>query len=82
MNTGDIQIDKAIRDTTFKLDARGAKLKDEAGLESFGTSPVDKNARLFYLTSDFYLFLIEKNKDLPYFALNVSDILKFQSDYK
>lgn len=81
LNIGDIEIGKIIRDTTFKLDARGAKLKDEAGVGSFGIS-LDKNARLFYLTSDFYLFLIEKNKDLPYFAINISDISKFQSDHK
>lgn len=81
LKTGEFEINKVIRDTTFQLDARGAKLKDEAGMGTFGIS-LDKNARLFYLTSDFNLFLVEKDADLPYFAMNVSDISKFQSDHK
>lgn len=72
-----LTINKIIRDTTFKLDASGGKLKEEVAIGATTTS-LDKNSRLFYLTSDFNLFLKEKNADLPYFAMNVNDITKFQ----
>jgi len=75
----DEKIGKIIRDTSFKLDARGDKLMDKDAI-AMQEELLDKDMRLFYLTSDFSLFLIEKNKDLPYFALNVTDIGKFQSD--
>lgn len=73
-----LTINKIIRDTSFKLDANGGKLKDEVA-SSATTTSLGKNSRLFYLTSDFNLFLKEKNADLPYFAMNVSDITKFQN---
>lgn len=72
-----LTINKVVRDTIFKLDATGGKLKDEIAGGAFATS-IDKNVRLFYFNNEFYLFLKEKNKDLPYFAMNISDISKFQ----
>lgn len=72
-----LEIKQIVRDTEFKLDANGGKVKDEVAVGATVTS-LNKNSRLFYLTSDFNLFLIEHNADLPYFAMNVNDITKFQ----
>lgn len=74
-----LEIKQIVRDTEFKLDESGGKLKDEIAVGATVTS-LNKNSRLFYLTSDFNLFLIEKNAELPYFAMNVSDITKFQNE--
>lgn len=67
-----IEIKEIYRDIIFDLGS-DAKIIDEEKITT-----LDKSSRLFYVTSDFNLFLIEKKAELPYFAMNVNDISSFQ----
>ena len=74
-----IVIDKAVESIKFKMDNTGVKLKSEAGMTATMTSlrPAEES-RYFYFDDTFVLFLKEKGKQKPYFALRVHDISKFQ----
>lgn len=73
-------IDKAIQTIEFELDRKGGKIKSEAGMmvkeEAIAIEPEVK--REFLIDDTFAIFLIEENKDVPYFAGVISDITKFQ----
>lgn len=73
-------IDKALETISFNMDNKGVKLKSEAAMTIVTTSlmPEDVSPRYFYFDDTFVLFLKEKNKDNPYFAMRVNDITKFQ----
>ena len=63
------------------MDNKGVKLKSEAvittKLTSVGPGRLER-PRYFYFDDTFVLFLIEKGKSKPYFALRVHDISKFE----
>ena len=70
------KIDQTIETIDFKMDNEGVKLKSEAAMimkcTSAGGPP--PQIRYFYFDKDFVLFLIEKDKNVPYFALRTTDI--------
>lgn len=76
-------ISQAIETVKFDMNNKGAKLKSEAAMAVMTTSlrPQEElSPRLFYFDSTFNIFLKEKDKKNPYFALRVNDIRKFQRD--
>jgi hypothetical protein len=75
-------ISQAIESVKFNLDNKGVQLKSEAGLTAEVTSllPPEKiTPRHFYFNNTFVVFIKEKGKKKPYFALRVNDITKFQA---
>ena len=76
-------ISQAIETVKFDMNNKGAKLKSEAAMTIMTTAlkPEENvSPRLFYFDSTFNIFLKEKNKKSPYFALRVNDIRKFQKN--
>ena len=74
-----IVIDQAIETIKFDMDNKGVKLKSEAAMTIMKMSLMpDNEQRLFYLNDTFVIFLKEKGKQNPYFALRVHDIDKYQ----
>lgn len=74
-----LQIDQAIETIKFDMDNKGVKLKSEAAMTFMKMSLMpDDEQRLFYFNDTFVIFLKEKDKKNPYFALRVHDISKFQ----
>lgn len=73
-----IYIDKAIQSVKFSLTENGGNLVSEAINNGTIESAIDFDARKFYFTDTFVLFLKEKDKEKPYFALmvNSDEILK------
>ena len=75
-------INQAVQSIKFNMDDRGVKLKSEAGLTAVVTSihPEEECVpRMFYFDDTFVVFIKEKSKSNPYFALRVNDITKFQN---
>ncbi len=75
-------INQALESIKFDMNHKGVKLKSEAGLTAEVTSllpPEELVPRLFYFDDTFVIFLKEKEKNKPYFALRVNDITKFQN---
>lgn len=72
-------IDMALQTIKFELDEKGGKVKSEAGMmvNMMSAGPVE--ARTFNVDKTFTLFLIEKDKNLPYFATKISDITAVQN---
>ena len=71
-----LRIDKTIETVDFRMDNEGVKLKSEAAMVMRCTSiagPPPK-IRKFYFNDKFVLFLIEKGKTVPYYAMRVSDV--------
>ncbi len=72
----DFMIDKALETVEFKMDNEGVKLKSEAvivtKLTSVGPGHYTE-PRYFYFNDTFVLFLEEKDKTQPYFALRVNN---------
>ena len=73
-----IIIDKAMETVKFEMDNTGVKLKSEAAIIAKMTALLPSESRLFYFDDTFVVFLKEKGKEKPYFALRVYDISKFQ----
>lgn len=73
-------IDKALETIKFEMNNKGVELKSEAAMTIVTTSlsPEDISPRLFYFDDTFVLFVKEKGKRKPYFAMRVNDITKFQ----
>lgn len=70
-------IDKALQTIQITLDETGGKIKSEAGMASkMMLSPI--LPRNFIFNNNFCLFLKEKDKELPYFAIKVTDIILFK----
>jgi len=65
-------IDKAIQSVKFSLTEKGGNLISEAINNGVFESAIDFGARKFYFTDTFILFLKEKDKEKPYFALMVN----------
>ena len=75
-------INKALQTIKFDMNHKGVKLKSEAGMSAVVTSilpPEELVPRHFYFDDTFVIFLKEKGRKTPYFALRVSDINKFQN---
>jgi len=75
-------INQAMETIKFDMNYKGIKLKSEAAMTVMTTSllpPEEIVPRLFYFDDTFVIFLKEKEKKRPYFALRVNDITKFQN---
>ena len=73
-------ISQAIETIKFDMDNKGVKLKSEAAMTVMTTALLPENtSRKFYFDDTFVIFLKEKQKQKPYFALRVNDISKFQN---
>ena len=70
----DYIISKAIEDVKFTLDNKGASLKNEAimQVETMSIAPTLPK-KVYNFDNDFIIYLIEKDKNYPYFALRISD---------
>lgn len=83
-NGDEYRIEKALQTIKFELDKKGGKIKSEAGMmtkcEAIMLKP--EEAREFIVDDAFTIFLKEKDKELPYFAANISDITKVQKEAK
>lgn len=80
-NTDRLYIDKALQTVQFSMNNAGVKLKSEAVMSIMTMSmPImtAENGRNFFFNNTFVLFMKEKDKQTPYFALRV----KSMSDYK
>ena len=78
-----IIINQAMQTISFDMNNKGVKLKSEAGLTAEVTSllpPEERAPRLFYFDNTFVIFLKEKEKQNPYFALRVNNIELFQNN--
>jgi len=74
-------ISKAIETVQFKMDETGVKLKSEAGIMMLtSAAPGLKNEppRYFYCDGKYVIFMLDKGRSKPYFALSVSDAAKIQ----
>ena len=72
-------IDQAMETIRFNMDNTGVELKSEAAMTAKMTAllpPEEK--RFFFFDDTFVVFLKEREKSKPYFALRVHDISKFQ----
>lgn len=76
-------IAEAIQTIKFELNETGGKIKSEAAISVKETAIMPKpeiEIRHFDFDSDYKLFLIEKDKNLPYFAANITSLDKFQKN--
>ena len=72
-------IDKAMETVEFEMNNSGVELKSEAAIIATMTALMPKEeVRYFFFDDTFVVFLKEKEKSKPYFALRVHDILNFQ----
>ena len=70
-------IEKALQTIKFELDKEGGRVKSEAaGIATYSASSMD--IRIFEVDDTFDIYLVEKEKELPYFAARISDISKVQ----
>lgn len=73
----DVIIQQALETIEFKMDREGVKLKSEAAIYmGDGFMPV-KTPRYFYFDDTFVLFLMERGRQRPYFAMRVQDMEPF-----
>lgn len=75
-------INQALETIKFNMNHKGVKLKSEAAMTVMTTALLpaeEQTPRLFYFDDTFVIFLKEKEKNSPYFALRVNDITKFQN---
>lgn len=75
----DCKIIKAIQSIEFQINETGGKVKSEAGMDvnkELAIKPTEP--RYFNVDDTFALFLKESTKEVPYFALKVDDITKYQ----
>lgn len=76
----DVIIQQALETIEFKMDREGVKLKSEAAIYmGDGFMPV-KKPRYFYFDDTFVLFLMERGRQRPYFAMRVQDMKPFLGD--
>lgn len=76
-------IEKALQTIEFELDKSWWYIKSEAVIvtQEFGAMPwfiIEHENRYFYFDKPFVMFRKESDKDLPYFAAQISDITLFQ----
>lgn len=81
LNTDRLYIDKALQTVQFNMNNRGVKLKSEAVMNIMTMSMpimVAQNGRNFFFNNTFVLFMKEKDKSVPYFAIRVKDMSSFK----
>ena len=82
--TGTWKIEKALQTIEMELDKKWWEIKSEAWIEAWATDwiamdpPKVVEHRYFYFDQPYVMFLKEEDKDLPYFAAQISDITLFQ----
>lgn len=71
----DYVISQALQTIKFKMDNKGGSLKSEAAVAIMRTSlmPPIESPRYFMFDKPFVLFLIERGKDKPYYAMKVGN---------
>ena len=70
----ELYISKAIEIIKFKLDNKGASIKNEALLDIMTCSlPIPGRERMYKFDKPFNIYLIEKDAKLPYFAVRIKD---------
>lgn len=77
-----LQIDKAIETIKFDMNREGVKLKSEAAITMMKTSlepEFHEQPKYLYFDDTFVLFIKEKEKTNPYFALRIHNIDNFQN---
>ena len=79
---GEAEIEKALQSIQFEIDNKGGKVKSEAAIDMMKTTsaaePHYDEPRHFDFDDTFVLFLKEKDKSLPYLAVRIDDIKKYQ----
>lgn len=70
----DFIIAETIETIDFKMDNEGVKLKSEAAIIAKCSLMPPSKGRYFMFTNDFVLFLVEKGKRTPYYAMKISDV--------
>ena len=78
------RIDKALQTIELELDKEWGKIKSEAWIAMTKSNWIEMDPpkieyRYFYFNEPYLMFLKEENKDLPYFAAQISDITLFQN---
>ena len=71
IKNSDYIITQAIEAVDFKLNAKGAELRNEAGMGVGTTSVI--HSSLYIFNKPFILFLRSKDANVPYFALKIKD---------
>ncbi len=67
-------IAKAIDDIQFNMDNKGAKLRNESIIEAVEMSmPIPGRGTKYDFSKPFVLYMIEKDKSLPYFAIRINN---------
>lgn len=80
-NGDEYEIEKALQTIEFELDKTGGKIKSEAGMMvKYESAVMLDEIREFSVDDTFAIFLIEKEKEKPYFAGKISDISKVQNN--
>lgn len=76
-DTNEMYISNAFQNIIFNLNEKGGNLISEASIKTEYNSEVE-NARYFNFNDSFIIFMKEKNKQQPYFAIRINnlDILK------
>lgn len=70
-------IEKALQTIEFTLDKTGGRVESEAGMMANKTSIIVE-PREFSVDNTFAIFLIEEDRQNPYFAAKIDDMTKFQ----
>lgn len=74
-------ISEAVQTIQLELNESGGDIKSEAAISTKVTAVLpnpNEEIRNFNYTSNFTMFLIEKDKDLPYFAAYITSLDEFQ----
>lgn len=83
-NGDECKIKEALQTIQFDLDEKGWKIKSEAAIVMYESNSIadisfeKPDYRYFYFNRPFMIFLQESDKELPYFAAQISDITLFQ----
>ena len=82
-----LYIAQAMQTADFNMNNTGVKLKSEAVMNVMTMSmplAIKQKGRNLYFNKTFYLFMKEKGKSMPYFALRVNDmdLYKYQGEVK
>lgn len=72
-------IQMALQTIEFELDEKGGRVKSEAGMMVNTAGAMPQEPRRFNVDQTFTIFLIEEEKELPYFVAKISDISSVQS---
>ena len=76
IKNSNFQISQTLETIDFKMNNEGVKLKSEAAIVMMRTGMPPRVApepRYFYFDKKFVLFLIEEGKDVPYYAMKITD---------